>query len=287
MGTLFDIKSHFLQSTVLLLRTDALEDVAASLLQRFGPDSQSSGFFDDDPVVLDFQDWDIPPGTALDTLFAALRSCRMRPVAYRSISPALAGALEERGLFSAPAPQRRVPASATPTASTNAEAAQGHGGESAQPAHSGNATTAAAPTHAAPTANTEQAADIAAAVAPPEPPVGPLPPVVVRKPLRSGQKVYARSADLLLLCPVHSGAEAVADGSIYSYAPLKGRAIAGARGDTQARIVTTYLDAELVCIAGVYCTLDGEQASGLRCKPAQVWLSEDGQERLVFDSLGV
>ncbi|HTH41419.1 MAG TPA: septum site-determining protein MinC, partial [Rhodocyclaceae bacterium] len=80
--------------------------------------------------------------------------------------------------------------------------------------------------------------------------------LIVDKPLRSGQRVYARGGDLILTAMVSTGAEVIADGSIHVYAPLRGRALAGAQGDEQARILTTCFEAELVSIAGVYRTFE-------------------------------
>jgi septum site-determining protein MinC len=81
--------------------------------------------------------------------------------------------------------------------------------------------------------------------------------LVVDTPLRSGQRVYARGRDLVLLAVCNSGAEAIADGHIHVYAPLRGRAIAGARGWNEARVFALGMQPELISIAGVYLT--GEQ----------------------------
>ncbi len=86
----------------------------------------------------------------------------------------------------------------------------------------------------------------------------PVPVMLIDKPLRSGQQVYARGGDVVVLSVVNPGAEVIADGHIHVYAPLRGRAIAGAKGDTAARIYSTCMQAELVSIAGVYRT--GEAA---------------------------
>jgi septum site-determining protein MinC len=102
------------------------------------------------------------------------------------------------------------------------------------------------------------------------------------RPLRSGQQVYARGGDLVLLDVVNFGAEVIADGSIHVYAPLRGRAIAGARGNTAARIYATCLEAQLVAIAGTYRTAEIALPEDVRAKPAQVRL--DG-ERLVVEAL--
>ena len=99
--------------------------------------------------------------------------------------------------------------------------------------------------------------------------------MVIDKPLRSGQHVYARGRDLVVLAMVNPGAEIMADGHIHVYAPLRGKAIAGAKGDTTARIFTTSLEAELVSIAGVYRTSDNALPLEVLGKPAQVWLVED------------
>ncbi|GAA0906089.1 septum site-determining protein MinC [Luteibacter anthropi] len=70
--------------------------------------------------------------------------------------------------------------------------------------------------------------------------------------VRSGQQVYARDHDLVVMTPVANGAEVIADGSIHVYGPLRGRAMAGAQGDETARIFCTDFRAELVAIAGHY-----------------------------------
>ena len=109
--------------------------------------------------------------------------------------------------------------------------------------------------------------------------------MVIDKPLRSGQKVYARGADLVVLAMVNQGAEVVADGNIHVYAPLRGKAMAGASGNTNARIFSLCLEPELISIAGVYRTSENPLAPEIHGKPAQVRLSTDGQEKLLFEAL--
>lgn len=86
--------------------------------------------------------------------------------------------------------------------------------------------------------------------------IPPPPPLVVERPLRSGQQVYAQGRDLIVLALVSHGAEVIADGHVHVYAPLRGRAIAGAKGNREACIFTTALQAQLLAIAGVYRTTD-------------------------------
>ncbi|WP_027857197.1 septum site-determining protein MinC [Marinobacterium jannaschii] len=76
------------------------------------------------------------------------------------------------------------------------------------------------------------------------------PSKIISRPVRSGQQVYAEGADLIILAPVSEGAEVLADGSVHVYGPLRGRALAGVKGDTSARIFCQSLEAELVSIAG-------------------------------------
>jgi septum site-determining protein MinC len=96
----------------------------------------------------------------------------------------------------------------------------------------------------------------------------------VDRPLRSGQQVYARGADLVVLGGVSPGAEVIADGSIHCYGPLRGRAIAGAQGDHGARIIASNFGPELVSIAGVYRTFERGIPDSVAGKAAQVRLTD-------------
>ena len=99
--------------------------------------------------------------------------------------------------------------------------------------------------------------------------------LVITKPLRSGQRVYARHTDLIVIGMVSQGAEVIADGNIHVYGPLRGKAMAGARGDTSARIFTTELDAELLAVAGVYRVVEARLDPSLRNRPALIRLEGD------------
>jgi len=74
----------------------------------------------------------------------------------------------------------------------------------------------------------------------------------ITSPVRGGTQLYAENADLIVLAPVSTGAELLADGNIHIWAPMRGRALAGVKGDTSARIFCQQLAAELLCIAGIY-----------------------------------
>ncbi|MDF2867457.1 MAG: minC [Gammaproteobacteria bacterium] len=74
----------------------------------------------------------------------------------------------------------------------------------------------------------------------------------ITQPIRSGQQIYAKDGDLLILSSVSPGAEVLADGNIYVYGTLRGRALAGINGNKEARIFCQALEAELISIAGHY-----------------------------------
>ncbi len=108
------------------------------------------------------------------------------------------------------------------------------------------------------------------------------PTMVIDRPLRSGQRVYARGGDLVVLGVVSHGAEVIADGNIHVYGPLRGRAIAGASGDTEARIFAGAMEPELISIAGTYRTTDKPLAADVHGKAALARL--DG-EKMLFEPL--
>ncbi len=101
-----------------------------------------------------------------------------------------------------------------------------------------------------------------------------IPALIQHQPVRSGQRLYARSRDLVVTSTVGAGAEVIADGCVHVYGSLRGRAVAGARGDTGARVFCQEFRAELISIAGVFRvfeTLPPELAG----KPVQAWLDGD------------
>ena len=101
---------------------------------------------------------------------------------------------------------------------------------------------------------------------------------VITEPVRSGQQIYVEGADLVIINTVSPGAEVIADGCVHVYGALRGRAIAGARGDTSARVFCRRFEAELVAICGIYAVAEQMQGE-LRNKPAQAFLV-DGKLKL-------
>ena len=126
----------------------------------------------------------------------------------------------------------------------------------------------------------------------PPPPVEPTPPVEQSLPVeptlmhhqtvRSGQRLYAKQRDLVVTATVGSGAEVMADGCVHVYGALRGRAMAGAHGDVNARVFCQEFHAELVSIAGVFRVFETIPAD-LAGKPVQAWLDGD---KLNFGRIG-
>jgi len=243
----FEIKSAQLPLVALLLKTPDWDLLAADLLKQFGPAGESPDFFDNDPLVLDFSSLPAEsPVQDLKPLLQTLRDCRLVAVAVRGASAVWMQAALALGLVEAPLDLPRV-----------------------RPVPVELVTQ---PEVAAPVREVTRAASGPAAL-------------VIDKPLRSGQKIYARGGDLVVLAMVNQGAEVVADGNIHVYAPLRGKAMAGASGNTSARIFSLCLEPELISIAGVYRTGENPLAADIQGKPAQVRLSNDGQDKLLFEAL--
>jgi septum site-determining protein MinC len=124
----------------------------------------------------------------------------------------------------------------------------------------------------------------AAAVPPPPPPtpapapateeIVAIPALMHHRPVRSGQRIYARHRDLVVTSAVGAGAEVMADGCVHIYGTLRGRAMAGVRGEVSARVFCHDFHAELVSVAGVFRVFETIPPD-LAGKPVQAWLDGD------------
>jgi septum site-determining protein MinC len=120
-----------------------------------------------------------------------------------------------------------------------------------------------------------------APAAPPPPPVAAsteeivaIPALMHHRPVRSGQRIYARHRDLVVTSAVGAGAEVMADGCVHVYGSLRGRAMAGVRGEVSARVFCHEFNAELVSVAGVFRVFETIPPD-LAGKPVQAWLDGD------------
>lgn len=129
----------------------------------------------------------------------------------------------------------------------------------------------------------EAPASQAPLVEPIAPRPAPIGAMCIDKPLRSGQQVYAKGRDLIVMGMVNAGAEVIADGHIHIYGTLRGKAIAGARGNGNAQIFAQVMEPELISIAGVYRTSENPLSKDVLGKPAQVSLQSgpDGDKLLI------
>jgi septum site-determining protein MinC len=245
----FEIKSAQLSLVALCLKSSDVPAIEADLRLHYG---DMPGFFDHDPLVIDLSA--LPEGDTglcapidFSALQGLLREYKLRAVAVRGGSAAQQQAALSAGLFPAEdAAPIRSAAQPTPQAQPSAQAAP----------------VAAVPTVVPPLA------------------------MVIDKPLRSGQQVYARGRDLVVLAMVNPGAEVIADGHIHVYAPLRGKAIAGARGQSDARIIALAMDPQLISIAGVYRTSETPLPDTVLGKPAQIRLQTGEQgDRLFIEPL--
>ncbi|MDY7572722.1 septum site-determining protein MinC [Actimicrobium sp. CCI2.3] len=125
---------------------------------------------------------------------------------------------------------------------------------------------------------------VTAVVTPPIAAAAAMGTMIVDTPVRAGQRVYARGCDLIITAAVNNGAEVIADGSIHVYAPLRGRALAGASGNADARIFTSLMEAELVSIAGIYRTFENGYPQGLANHAVQIRLVGDRLDVLSVNS---
>lgn len=245
-----DFKSATLYAVRVVLHSHDLDELLPALDQRM---QDAGAFFENEPVVIDATKIEEP--VDWPALADALRSHRLFPIGVMALDANLAAA-QSHGLTavdlassavraaSKPAPEKETPAIAPP--------------------ENGKKAPAAKPAATVP------------AVAPAA--------MVINRPLRSGQRIYARQTDLVVIGAVNQGAEVIADGNIHVYGPLRGKAMAGARGDTSARIFTTLLDPELLAIAGVYRVIETRLEQPAHTHAMAVQLEGDALRIVPLDS---
>ncbi|MDM0046720.1 septum site-determining protein MinC [Variovorax dokdonensis] len=244
----FEFKSATLPLIAVILKTADLGVLSEALDAQL---ADSPDFFEHEPVVIDLSQLpgadgsDTPDGDAVEIDFPMLRELLAR---HQTQPIAVRGGTDAQ----------------------HAQARAAGLSVAAMPV-------APAPRQAPPAAAPSPAPQIVREV--PVPASGTL---VIDRPLRSGQQVYARGGDVIVLDVVSFGAEVIADGHVHVYAPLRGKAIAGARGNTEARIFSTCMEAQLVAIAGIYRTSEVPLPDSVQGKAAQIRLDD---QKLVFHAI--
>ncbi|WP_175776673.1 septum site-determining protein MinC [Burkholderia anthina] len=245
----FELRSGSVDTLLFTVKTTDLDALRTELVKRF---EATPEFFADDVVAIDVRRLADGERVALADIRKMLNDVRMRPVGVVALPTQ--GWATTAGLPLLEARDRRVSA-AKPA-------------EEAEPA----------PVVAAPAA--AAAAESASEPAPTPIQVGGQ-TLVIDRPLRSGQQIYAKG-DLVVLAPVSHGAEIIAEGNIHIYAPLRGRALAGVHGNHDARIFCTCLEPELISIAGIYRTAENPLPADILGKSVQIRLEE---EKLMIEPL--
>ncbi len=240
-GKTIEFKGGTLQAMTAVVRDANVMKLADAMHAMLGGMGE---FFAGEPTVIDVSGTALPERMDWAGVASLLRRYGLQPVAVRGAPEQHADGARKAGLAVLP-PDAGKPSSAASRLST-----------------------ADTPPPEAPAAATK--------VEPPPTAGGRT--MVIDRPLRSGQQIYARGADLVVIGGVSNGAEVIADGNIHCYGPLRGRAIAGAQGDHQARIFTTSLGAELVSIAGVFRTFERGLPEEVAGRAALITLAGDGDK---------
>lgn len=241
----FEVKGTVSSLTVLRLRTADVDAIEADLVEKIRPFPQ---IFNGAPVVIDAAFLDGKP-LPWEAIARILRASKLVPVAAANVPAAETDPAVSAGFGIVQLGSRMRTLEPEPDAPAPVAAA------------------GSSPVTVAETATDTATATVTATVTV-------LEPLLVAQPVRGGQVVYARGVDLVARAPVNAGAQVIADGCIHVWAPLRGRALAGAQGRKDARIFCLSLEAELVSVAGEYVLAD-EIPDALRGRPAQVFL--DGE----------
>ena len=278
----FELRSGTVDTLLFVVKTTDLDAMRAELTRRF---EATPEFFANDVVAIDVRRLADEERVPLGEIAQLLDSVRMRPVGV--VANPQQGWAAESALPLLEARDRRGAAGARPAGEEGVQ-----GGENGAVPESGLSGESTAPVQGelpidAPAASVEVVAARPAAGAQTAAPgeaaklVTSSTTTVVDKPLRSGQRIYAKG-DLVVLGLVSYGAEVIAEGNIHIYAPLRGRALAGVHGNHDARIFCTCLEPELISIAGIYRTTENPLPPDVLGKPVQIWLEE---EKLMIEPL--
>lgn len=275
------LKGSLLPLTVLELSFFEPSQFSAELQAK---SEQAPDFFKNLPVVIGLTKFDGSKGPAdFERIIRICSTFSIRPVAVRGGSETQQIAARLAGLATFPAQKDKIAATEPEqqnTADDNTSEATAESLESTpaatEPSQQSEPSKQSDPSKQSETAETTTPAEAQSATedTPNAVEAKPQETRIIYQPVRSGQQVYAQNGDLIVLAQVSAGAEILADGNIHVYGPLRGRALAGVKGNTQARIFCHSLEAELVSIAGQYKISEDLQNESWK-KPSQVHLSDE------------
>ena len=239
-----EFKGGTLQAMTAVVRDPNVMKLADAMHALLGGMGE---FFAGEPTIIDLSGATLPERLDWSGMTSLLRRYGLQPVAVRGIPEAYGDGARKAGLAVLTAGAvKAAPDTGATTAPVQADTK---------------------PTEVGPTPQTA-----------PKPTAAATRTMVIDRPLRSGQQIYARGADLVVIGGVSNGAEIIADGNIHCYGPLRGRALAGAQGDQAARIFTTSLGAELVSIAGVFRTFERGLPEEVAGRAALITLTGAGEK---------
>lgn len=287
-----DIKGTTMSTLAFHLRTGALQELKSYLDKKFG---RKATFFEGEPVVLDLEE--VQEIDDFQELILLLRQLGFVPVAVKNAGASLAesaatmhlAVLESDSSAQPPEISKEKPSETgaadgvAPSKAAVIDAFEKITAEKVQPVSKPSEYKDAPKQQI----KQEPAAEPTAKKTSPKPVELAMPgggARIIRRPLRSGQQVYAQGRDLIALDLVSFGAEVISDGNVHVYAPLRGRALAGVKGDRHARIYTLNMQAELVAIAGVYRTFEEPIPLALQNRPVQIFLDE--ADKIVIEPIG-
>lgn len=245
----FELRSGNVDALLLALHTADTSALRDELLSRF---EATPDFFSNDVIALDLRSLQDDQRPELDAVIDTLSTLKARAI----------------GVVARQEQHDWAQACGLPMLDSQSRRGNGRAGAARD----------AEPTAAA--SEAPASAPVAAPAATPEPPRAAT-TLLIDKPLRSGQQIYAHG-DVVIMDVVSFGAEVIAEGNIHIYAPLRGRALAGVKGNPDARIFCTCLEPELISIAGIYRTAEQTLPPDVLGKPAQVRLAD---ETLILEPL--
>jgi septum site-determining protein MinC len=244
----FEIRFGQVGLAQMRIRSTDADAVRAQLAKRV---AAAPALFERAALCLDLSSLDHDVSAAeLRSMLDAIRSCGMLPVGLAHGTPAIEALARELDL----------------PVLTQFRAQQSYG--------AAVAAVKAVPQPPAPAPVAAPAATPAPAPAPASEEIVAIPALMHHRPVRSGQRIYARHRDLVVTSAVGAGAEVMADGCVHVYGSLRGRAMAGVRGEVSARVFCHEFNAELVSVAGVFRVFETIPPD-LAGKPVQAWLDGD------------